>query len=229
MTLVGHLDELRGRLLWALGSWAVAATICYYYTPHLLAVARPHLIGKAELIFTAPAAAFFAYLQVAMVAGFFLACPIIIYQVVMFVLPGLEPHERRYLFQLMPVGVILFVVGVTFGYYVVLPVTMKFFLSFSTEDLRGMIDIKSLVGWVLGILAICGIIFQLPLVLFFGALIGFVRSEFLRKQRRMAIFLAFLISAIATPTPDAFTASVVAVPILLLFEGSLVLIRLIGK
>ncbi len=229
MTLVGHLEELRFRLFRALLAWGVASAVCYYYTPLVLSVVRPHLIGKAQLIFTTPAAAFFAYLQLAVIMGFFLASPVILYQVIRFVLPGLRDVERKWLFRFLPVAILLFITGVAFGYFVVLPVTMKFFLSFSTDDLRGMIDIKSLVGWSMGILLMCGVIFQLPLVMLFGAIAGFVKSEFLRRQRRIAIFLAFLIAAVATPTPDAFTASVVAVPIVLLFEISLLLIRLIGK
>lgn len=230
MTLTGHLEELRSRLIWSLGAWAVAAAGCYYFTPSLLAIARDRFLGpNVQLIFTRPTEAFFAYLKVAMVAGLFVASPIILYHVLMFVLPGMEAHERKWLWRLMPVAIVLFALGATFAYLVVLPVTMHFFLSFSTEELNAMFTIGEFLGFVVGILTLCGVAFQLPLVLFFAALAGIVNSTFLRQQRRFAIFAAFLIAAIATPTPDAFTMSVVAVPIWILFEISLILMRFVGK
>lgn len=230
MTLMGHLEELRGRILWSLTAWVFASGVSYYFTPKLLEMARDAFLNdKIKLIFTRPTEAFIAYLKVAMVAGLFLASPILLYHVLMFVVPGLERHERRWLLRLMPVSIILFVIGVVFAYFVVLPVTMHFFLGFANNALEPWFTVGEFLGFVTGVLLLCGVAFQLPLILFFAAMLGLVSSKFLREQRRFAIFGAFLVAAIATPTPDAFTMTVVALPLWVLFEISVILIRITGK
>ncbi len=230
MTFFGHLDELRSRLIWSLYAWVAASCACYYFVPQLLSVVRQRFLGpEVQLIFTRPTEAFIAYLKTAMVAGVFLASPILAYQVLMFVVPGLEAHEKKWLFRLIPVSIILFTLGATFAYFVVLPVTMHFFLSFTTTDLNALFSVGDLLGFVTGVLLLCGVAFQLPMVLFFVAQIGLISSRQLRDGRKFAIFASFLIAAVATPTPDAFTMSVVALPIWLLFEISVILIRITGK
>lgn len=187
------------------------------------------LNDKVQLIFTRPTEAFIAYIKVAMVAGLFLSSPITMYHVVMFVAPGLRPVEKKWLFRLIPVSIILFLLGVTFAFFVVLPVTLHFFLSFQTEALNPMFQVGDFLGFLTGILGLCGASFQLPLVLFFASLIGIVNSKQLREGRRLAIFLSALVAAVATPTPDAFTMSVVALPLWILFEISVILIRITGR
>lgn len=230
MTFFGHLEELRSRILWSLWAWVLASGVCYYFVPKLLVVVRQEFLdAKIQLIFTHPTEAFFAYLKVAMVAGIFVASPVLGYHLLMFVVPGLEQHERRWLFRLMPFSILLFVAGCTFAFYVVLPITMHFFVSFSNEALTPMFTVGEFLGFVTGVLLLCGVAFQVPLVLFLAAQLGLISSKMLRQHRRIAIFISFLIAAVATPTPDAFTMSVVAVPIWLLFEISVVLIRITGK
>lgn len=228
MSLVGHLEELRWRILWSLFYWVVACFICYGAIPKLLAWARP-LLKNHKLIFTAPTEAFFAYLNAAMVGGACLAAPIFLYHILMFVLPGLEKGERRWVYRLLPLSIFQFLLGAAFALKMVLPTTMDFFLGFSTPDLEAQIRIGDFVGFIVTITVICGIIFELPIVLMFLAGIGLISSKFLARHRRMAYFLAFVVSAVATPTPDAFTATIVALPILINYEVSLFLIRLCGK
>ncbi len=228
MTLTDHLEELRFRILWSLGAWIAASIFAYSQVGKIFAAAKV-LLGNTKLIFTAPTEAFFAYLELAMVGGLFLAAPVIFYHALRFVVPGLEPHERKWLFRLMPVAILLFAAGCCFAYFVVLPVTLNFFMSFQNETLEALFKMQDFVGFVVGALAICGVIFQLPLILLMGAIVGIVKSSALRRHRRMAYFLAFVVAAVATPTPDAMTASVVALPIIVLFELSTILIRLMGK
>lgn len=228
MSLVGHLDELRTRIFWAIGVWVAAGFWAYHLAPLMLQKARP-LLGNAELIFTKPTEAFFAYMKVGIIGGFFIASPVIFYQVVMFILPGLEKRERRWFLGLLPVAIVLFITGVAFSFTAVLPVTMKFFMSFQDANLKANIKIEEFMGFILNIAVVCGLIFQLPLVLLFGALVGLVTSKMLRSQRRMAYFLSFVVSAIVTPTPDAVTCTIVALPMIVLFEISIVVIRIIGK
>lgn len=229
MSLVDHLSELRSRIFWSLAWWITATTACYFYTPTLLALVRPLLGPQAELIFTAPTDAFFAYLSMAMVAGLFVTAPIILYHIAMFVLPGLTRSERRWLLSMLPLSIVLFLVGAMFAYFVVLPITMTFFMSYADQNLHAQIKIDDFMGFVISILLICGLMFQLPLVMLFLAQLGLIGSRGLARHRRMALFLSFVISAVVTPTPDAMTCTVVAIPLYFLFEFSLILMRITGK
>lgn len=228
MSLVGHLEELRWRILWSLFYWIVACFICYGAVPRVLAWTKP-LLKNAILIFTNPTEAFFAYLNAAMVGGACLASPVFLYHILMFVLPGLEKGERKWVYRLLPMTIFQFLLGCAFALKIVLPGTMDFFMGFATAELVPQIKIGEFVGFITTITVICGIIFELPIVLMFLAGINLITSKFLRRHRRMAYFLAFVISAVATPTPDAFTATIVALPIIINYEASLFLIRLCGK
>ncbi len=228
MSLVGHLEELRWRILWSVFYWVIAAILCYGAVPKLLAMCKP-LLNGSKLIFTNPTEAFFAYLNAAVVGGACLAAPVFLYHILMFVLPGLEKSERRWVYRLLPLSVFQFLLGCAFSVYIVLPTTLQFFLGFATEQLEATIKIGEFVGFIVTCTVMCGLIFELPIVLIFLAGIGIVSSAFLARHRRMAYFLAFVVAAVATPTPDAFTAAVVAFPILINYELSLGLIRLMRK
>lgn len=228
MSLVGHLEELRWRILWSLFYWIVACFIVWGAVPRIIDFCTPLLKG-ANLIFTSPTEAFFAYLNAAMVGGACLASPVFLYHILMFVLPGLEKGERKWVYRLLPLSIFQFLLGCAFALKLVLPGTMDFFMGFATGKLIPQIKIGEFIGFISTLTIICGIIFELPIVLMFLAGIGLVTSKFLARHRRMAYFLAFVISAVATPTPDAFTATVVALPILINYEVSLFLIRLCGK
>ena len=220
MSLFEHLDELRSRCLKSIAAWALASCGVYYLAPLLLRATKP-MLGTAKLIYTAPTEAFFAYLQVAMIGGLFVALPVVLYHFIKFVSPGLKRKEKRWLNYILPISILLFFTGAAFAYFIVLPVTLKFFLSYQGEGLEAMIKLEDFLGFLTGLLSMCGVVFQLPMVLLFLSLVGIIKSAFLRKQRRIAVFLAFLISAVATPTPDAFTCGIVALPIILLFEISI--------
>lgn len=228
MSLVSHLEELRWRILWSLLYWVIGCVICYHLIPRLLDMTTP-LLGGNKLIFTGPTEAFFAYLNAAMVGGACLVAPIVLYHILMFILPGLERGERRWVLRLLPLSIVQFVLGCWFSLKMVLPTTMQFFLSFGTETLVPQIKIGEFISFVVTTTVLCGVIFELPIVLFFLSAIGLVSSRFLIRQRRMAYFLAFVVAAVSTPTPDAFTATMVALPILINYELSLILIRFSGK
>ena len=223
MSLFEHLDELRSRCIKVIATWALASCGVYYFAPHLMRLTVP-MLGSAKLIFTSPTEAFFAYLQVAMIGGIFVSLPVVLFHFIKFVSPGLKRNEKRWLNYILPVSIGLFFLGASFAYFIVLPVTLKFFLSYAVEGLEAHIKLEDFLGFLTGLLAMCGVVFQLPMVLLFLSLVGIVKSAFLRSQRRIAVFLAFLISAVATPTPDAFTCGIVALPIIGLFEISIWLI-----
>lgn len=229
-SLTEHLEEVRLRLFWSVAFWIAASCMCYYLVPSILTLTRDAFLNEnVQLIFTRPTEAFVAYVKVAMVVGFFVSSPVTLFQFTRFLDPGLKEVERKWMYRLATVSAFLFLLGALFAFLVVLPVTLQFFLSFQTESLNPLFQVGEFLSFITGILALCGAIFQLPLLLFFASLMGVVSSKQLSEGRRIAIFLSALIAAVATPTPDVLTMSVVALPIWILFELSIILIRITGR
>ncbi len=227
MTLVEHLEELRTRIIISLFAWVVCSVAAYYFTPQILSLFTTFISTK--LVFTNPTEGFFTYLKISMVTGLFASLPIILHQVLLFVFPGLEKNEKKWIRRLVPFSMLLFLGGVLFAYFVLIPVTMRFFMSFATKDLVPMITIGGFISYVLTLIILTGLMFQTPLVVFFLALIGLVDSRFLREKRRYVIVLIFIIAAVATPTPDSFTQIIVSIPLIVLYEISILFVRLVER
>lgn len=214
MTFLDHLEELRKRILYSLIALGVAAVIGFFFSQRVLdLLTRP----VPSLVFLAPAEAFVVQLKVALVTGLFLAAPVIFYQFWRFVRPALQKHEVKYIASAVVVSSLLFVVGVAFAYLVVVPVAMKFLLGFETPKLRAMISISQYVGTVGAFLLACGVIFQLPVIMFFMTKLGVITPKLLVKNQRIAVVLIFIVAAILSP-PDVFSQVLMAVPLLVLFE-----------
>jgi len=229
MALEDHLEELRRRLVVCVTTWVLATGVAYYYSSPMLESIRGLAGANFKFIYTKPTEAFFAFMKLAMVAGLFVALPVLIHQTVMFISPGLTRRERKWMLRLVPFSMILFAVGGAFAWFVALPVMWRFFLSFQAPGIEALWTIGDVVGFVVGLMILCGIVFELPLVMLFAGLAGLVHSSTLRRHRKVVVFGAFVVSAVATPTPDAFTAGIVAVPIIVLFELSLLLMRVLGR
>jgi sec-independent protein translocase protein TatC len=230
MPVEEHLAELRWRLGLSIAVWALVSGLAYvFYSRHFLEAIRDLAGEDFRFIYTQPTEAFFAFLNMSMVVGLFVTLPFLVCQAVLFVSPGLTRGERRWVLRMVPFSILLFAGGGAFAWYVALPAMWRFFLGFQGEAVVAMWTIGHVVGFVVTMVVLCGLLFQMPLVLLFASLIGLVHSSTLRKHRRVAIFAAFVVAAVATPTPDAVTAAVVAIPIVLLFEVSLLLMRLIGR
>ena len=161
-----------------------------------------------------------------LLAGLLASLPFILYQIVMFVAPGLTPGERRYLYALLPVSFVAFLTGAAFGYRILFPPAVKFLLTFGDEIATPYIRIGDYTNMMLALLFWMGIVFEIPVVLFFLSKIGIVNSAFLARQRRYAIVTAFVLGAIITPTFDPINQSLVALPIIVLYELSIWLARL---
>jgi sec-independent protein translocase protein TatC len=214
VTFLDHLEELRKRILYSLVALAVGAAVGFFFSRRVLdLLTRP----VPELVFLAPAEAFVVQLKVALVTGLFLASPAIFYQFWRFVRPALQKHEVKYIASAVVVSSVLFVAGVAFAYLVVVPVAMKFLLGFETPRLRAMISINQYVGTVGAFLLACGVIFQLPVMMFFLTKLGVVTPKLLMKNQRVALVLGFVVAAVLSP-PDVFSQALMAVPLLVLFE-----------
>ena len=165
-------------------------------------------------------------MKVSLLTGLLASMPFILFQVVMFVAPGLTPGERRYLYALLPVSVLAFIAGAAFGYRILFPPAVRFLLGFGGDVADAYIRIGSYANLMLTLLFWMGVVFEMPVVLFFLSRMGVVDSAFLARQRRFAIVIAFVLGAIITPTFDPVNQALVAVPIILLYEVSIWLTKL---
>ncbi len=222
MSIIAHLTELRKRLIRSLIAIGIGSCIAYYFIEDIM-----HLLtGPAgKLYYMQPAEAFFTYIKVAIFVGFLIALPVVLYQIWRFVLPALIGMERYLLSVIVPVSLILFLAGIAFSFFLVLPAAVKFLVGFSTQELQPMFSIKQYFDFVIAFLLPFGFIFELPLAIILLAKVGIISSKFLAKQQRIVIFLTFVIGAVISPTPDIFSQCMIAIPMILLYEISYVIVR----
>jgi sec-independent protein translocase protein TatC len=227
-----HLDELRRRLITCAIAVGVGFVVSYGFRKQLFDILMAPLTAAMRsgdtLIYTNLPEAFFTFLKVSLIAGLMVASPVIIYQFWMFIAPGLYDREKKLLAPIIFLSSFFFVAGSLFGYFIVFPWGFKFFLSFATETIRPMPSMKEYLSFSSKLLLAFGLIFELPLVLTFMARLGLVTVSFLKKNRKYAVLLFFVGAAILTP-PDVVTQIMMALPLMLLYEISILGAKLFGK
>ncbi len=176
-------------------------------------------------IFTKPTEMFITTFKVDLYAGAGLAMPIVLYELVAFLLPGLLPHEKRYIFVLLPGIALFFVSGVVFAYFLMLPFALQFLFTFGSDIAQPLPAIGDYINFVTSVLFWVGLTFETPLVILFLAKVRIVNVQKLKSFRRFAIVLAFIIAAVITPTPDPINQTIVALPIIILYEIGILLAR----
>ena len=214
MSITAHLEELRSRIIKSLLAVAAGSGVAYFFLDEITKFMTAP-VGK--LYYMKPGEAFFTYLKIDLVAGFLIALPIIFFHVWKFFLPALTKSERAVLGLLVPSSVVLFFAGLAFSFFLILPIALKFFMGFSTEDLQTMFSFQNYFDFVITFILPFGFIFELPLVVIVLAQLGILTSEFLGKYRRIIFFLSFVIGAIITP-PDVISQVSLAFPVILLYE-----------
>lgn len=232
--LLEHLVELRGRLLRALAALAVAFFVCLYFAKDILAFLVQPLLdaGQDRLIYTKLYGQFFVELKVALWAAFFVSFPVIANQLWAFIAPGLYAKEKKAFLPFLLATPVLFIGGAALAYYVVMPTAFHWFLGF--QGTPGGVQIQALpnsedyLGLVMQFILAFGLSFLLPVLLLLLNLAGIVSRAQLVSARRYMIVLAFVIAAVATP-PDVISQLMLAIPLVLLFEGSLLVMRFIEK
>ena len=228
-----HLEELRRRLIVCIIAVGVGFFISYGFKEKIFEILAKPLVeamGKGEkLIFTGLAEAFFIYLKVSFLAGLMLAAPVILYEFWMFVAPGLYKNERRVLFPIIFLSAFFFVGGALFGYYIVFPFGFKLFLDFASESIRPLPSMREYFRFSSILLLSFGAVFELQIIIVFLARLGIVTVDFLKKNRKYAILLIFIIAAVLTPTPDVITQMLMAVPLMGLYEISIIGAKIFGK
>ena len=209
----------------------VGFLVCYAYAGQMLKLLmKPMLdvLKQSHFIYTLPTEAFFTEMKVAFVAGIFAASPYIFYQIFQFIAPGLYSHERRWIIPIAFFSALCFTIGALFGYFVVFPFGFEFFASYTSDILVFTPKLDEYLDFVLKLLFAFGIVFELPLFLFFLARLGIVTHTGLRKKRKYAVLVAFVLAAALTP-PDAISQTMMAVPLILLYEVGIWLAFFFGK
>jgi sec-independent protein translocase protein TatC len=228
----GHLEELRRRLIVCFVAVGIGFVLSYGFKEKLFQILTRPLIGVMQtgdkLIFTGLPEAFFTYLKVAFLSGIILAAPIIFYEFWVFVAPGLYNKEKRLMVPIVFLSTLFFVGGSFFGYFIVFPYGFKFFLGFASEIIQPLPSMREYLSFASKLLLAFGLVFELPLVITFLAKLGIVSVSFLKKNRKYALLLFFVGAAILTP-PDVVTQVMMALPLMVLYEISIVGARIFGK
>ncbi|MDH4211856.1 MAG: twin-arginine translocase subunit TatC [candidate division WOR-3 bacterium] len=224
-SFIEHLEELRKRILYSIGAVTVFTIAGFFFAKRFLNL----IIQRAALettYFFAPAEAFVAQIKVALFLGVVVSFPFILYQSWSFIGPGLTSSERRISLSYIGTGMMLFAVGIIFGYYILIPYGLKFLLSFGSETIQPLMNIGKYLNFFIWCLLGSGLLFQLPLLSFFLMRLGIVDVDTIRKHRPEAIVAVLILCAVITPTGDFFTLLLLSVPLLLLFELSILAARL---
>jgi sec-independent protein translocase protein TatC len=231
MPFMEHLGELRVRIMRALIGVLIGALIPLYFSQRIVDwLALPVTRLGHELVFTAPAEAFWVQMKVGLVCGLFLSAPVVLWQVWAFVSPGLHAHEKKYAIPFVLIGSVMFLAGGAFALFVVVPYALTFLLGYARPGvLKPMITIQNHVDFFLKFTLAFGIIFELPLAMTLLARMGAVTAQALARHRKYAVLGSFVVAAILTPTPDAFNQAMMAGPLIVLYEVGIVSARIFGK
>ncbi len=227
-----HLEELRSRLIKASIAVAAGFLLSYAFKEQIFDILTAPLMRVMphgdHLIYTNLPEAFFTFLKTAFFTGIMLASPVILYQFWMFVAPGLYDREKRMALPILLLSVLFFGGGILFGYFIVFPFGFKFFVGFASETVRPMPSMREYLSFASKLLLAFGLVFEMPMVITFLARLGLVSADLLRKFRRYAILIFFIAAAILTP-PDVISQILMALPMMLLYEVSILGARIFGR
>ncbi|HRF94907.1 MAG TPA: twin-arginine translocase subunit TatC [Aggregatilineales bacterium] len=226
MSFFDHLDELRRRLMWAFFSLIIGTVAGMFFAETVLRyLVSPY---SERLVVLGPTGSVVTYFRVALMIGGIIGFPMILYQVLLFVLPGLRPKEKRILMFSLPPIMILFLIGVAFAWFILVPPAVGFLSGFQTDIFRPEWTADQYIGFITALLFWMGVAFELPLLMFVLALLGLVSAGLLLRQWRIAIVLAAVASAVITPTVDPINMMLVMGPLLGLYVISIFLV-IIGR
>jgi len=225
LTITAHLRDLRSRLFKSVIAIVIAIPISFLLTHKFFEILMQPVPG-IELIYTEVTEMLGTYMKVGLTGAVILALPAILYQMVKFVHPALTRREKSFLYFMLPLVVIFFIAGASFGYFILLPPALNFLLTFGNDIATPMIKVRNYISVITNLLFWLGICFEIPVLTFFLTKIGVLTPEWLAKHRRLAFVGAFILGAIITPTFDPINQSLVAGPIILLYEIGILLSRL---
>ncbi len=236
LTVLGHLGELRKRLIRSLIAIAITSIICFVFAPQIFDILigptqgiellggeefKPIYIEMTEMIGT--------YMRVCLVSGIILAMPYLTYELIMFASPALTRREKRYVYLILPWIALMFATGVVFAYFILIPRVTEFLLTWPSGIATPQIKIGNYISIVTRLLLVVGLVFEMPVLTTFLARLGIIKPKWLADKRKTAIILAFILAALITPTIDPINQCLVAAPLIILYEMSIWLAKLVQK
>lgn len=221
MTLLEHLEEFKNRLVKAALAVLITTIISTSFTNQLLQLMIAPYGNRLQVL--GPTEGISVYFRVALTAGLILAMPVLVYQFLMFILPGLEDNERQYVFWGVPAATLLFLVGVVFAWYLMIPAAVGFLSSWQTDIFVQEWQSQKYIPFITSLLFWIGLSFETPLIIFIMAKLKVVTPQFLIKQWRFAVVIIAIASAMITPTVDPFNMALVMLPLILLYGLSILL------
>ena len=220
LTFTGHLTELRHRLLLSVIALVITTLISFVFINQIFVILIAPA-GDIKLIFIEMTEMLATYMKVALACGIILAMPFLVYQLFGFVSPALMKKEKRYIYISLPFITVMFAGGIVFAYFILLPPATRFLLSFGADIAEPQIKIGNYVSIVSRLLVAMGCVFEMPAIIFFLSWIGAITPQFLRRKFRLWVVIAFILSAIITPTFDPVNQSLVAGPLIALYVLSI--------
>lgn len=217
MSIWDHIAELRSRLLWGIGAMVIATAACMAYLAPIFIEWLSKPAGETTFIAIEVTETFSVYMRVSLLGGFIMALPIIVLQVLIFVVPGLYDNEKRWVFSAVPIATILFIGGAAFSYYVMLPAAIPFLQGFLVEAATPSWRLSNYIQFVTNLMFWIGLAFETPLLVFMLAKFNVVNWRMLLKQWRYAVVIIALIAAMITPTVDPFNMALLMTPLFLIY------------
>jgi sec-independent protein translocase protein TatC len=229
MPIMRHLVELRNRIFKSVIAIIIGTVIGFIFAPQIIQFLKAPA-GNIDLVFIELLENMVNYFKVSLTAGIVIAMPFLVYQLFAFASPALTIKERKYIYVILPAVMIMFLAGVAFAYFVALPPALNFLLyGFGTDIAEPQIRIGNYITIVTRMLVAIGIIFETPVIIMFLARLGVVTPKWLAARRKLWVVLAFVIAAIITPTFDPINQSIIAIPLIVLLELSILLAKLVYK
>lgn len=228
LSLTEHLEELRKVIIISAVTLLICSLAAFFLFGEKMVyfITRPLQELEVPVVVTRVGEAFLARVKLSLLGGFALSFPVIASQWLTFFLPALTPGEKRLVLVAVPLAVVLFAGGVTFACFVVLPLTLRFFLVTMAGGLAPMISMRDYLSFVFALVVPFGLLFQMPLAAFALARVGLVSAQFLRRKRRQAFLTIFVLAAVLTPSPDIFSQLMLALPMVALYEASILVATL---
>jgi len=231
MSFLDHLEEMRWRIIYSLIGIVVGTIIAWIFIDQLVDVVllKPARDSGAQLQNLRPFGQLFLYVQVAIIVGIVISIPNIFYQLWKFIAPALKRNEKKYILSIVIFSSICFLSGIAFAYFVMLPMALKFAEQFGSESIKNQFSIEEYMNIIISIMLAAGVVFELPMVSFFLTKLGILTPAFMKKYRKHAIVIIMFLAAILTPGTDPVSQILLAVPLVLLYEISILISKYSSK
>lgn len=231
MSFLDHLEELRWRIIYSVIGLVIGTIVSWVFIDFLVekVLLKPAIDNKIPLQNLEPFGQLFLYMQVAIIAGGIVSLPNLFYQFWKFLSPALRKRERKYITSIVFFSTFCFLCGAVFAYYLMIPYAFKFAVQFGTTAIKNEFAIDKYLSIILSIIIGAGLVFELPMISFFLTKLGILKAEYMRKYRRHAIVVIFILAAVLTPGTDPVSQVILAIPLFLLYEISILISKYAAK